>query len=126
MPRVKRRELIARRTLDDYELYLFSYGPPFDPRSELAEVDDLEGLYWEHRTALLTRNVNPPVALRCWPYWRYEPSIPDELRELPPQDDPRQGLADPSWYRRPPSDHQRIQGLRRAWLAAHPPEMEPV
>jgi hypothetical protein len=126
MPRVRRRALQARQIdVDELDLYFLYHG---QLAPDLAYLDSPE-IYQALRRQLLfgsrmSRSHHHPLG--CVPFWRYEPGIPDELRELP---QPTRRAADPRLllvdhpdthaYRDAWAPVRAVEEARRQWLAEH-------
>ncbi len=114
---VVRRGTIGRRhgDLTEREIHMLA-GPPILWREPFREMPDpeLRALYTRHRDVILAANRWPGERPEL--FWRFEPEVPAELRDLPERvnDGGRflaTGIQHPTWV-----EHERVEYARRDWL----------
>jgi hypothetical protein len=95
----------------------FRYGHVgSDGQTPVFRNDEERTAAWlEHRHRFLNAT---NLGTRVPAYWRYEPDVPDELREFPPV------TAYPS-LEEAVADHHRLGCARRRWLLQHSQELRP-
>jgi hypothetical protein len=95
----------------------FRYGRlGSDGHTSVFRNDEQRAAAWrEHRHRFLDAT-NPGT--RCPAFWQYEPNVPDELREFPPE------TAYPT-LEEAVAVHHCLARARRRWLLEHPKELRP-